>query len=222
MKRHNLSAAILLAVSLGSFQAHSASEPLEVGITYQWQGGETEWLPYFDIEKMTDYGLLYAQATEFGVAFPLWSPLFTSVAVSPMFAEQHVISGGRHQRNETLSAGAVWRLGVTLNDDGYLSTGILYDVSETQDPEWFIDNSVPMLPDMSLNTWLRYKSERVYDKDQHIRKRQSGIREMGISIEQQFTVTERWNAYVEFGAVYEGFEYHTTEGMLKLTLTHQF
>lgn len=45
---------------------------------------------------------------------------------------------------------------------------------------------------------------------------------MGISLEQKCTVTERWSAYIELGAVYERFELDTTEGMLKLTLTHQF
>ncbi|KHT64566.1 hypothetical protein RJ45_05800 [Photobacterium gaetbulicola] len=45
---------------------------------------------------------------------------------------------------------------------------------------------------------------------------------MGISLEQKCTVAERWSAYVELGAVYEGFELDTTEGMFKLTLTHQF
>ncbi|MCP3288786.1 hypothetical protein, partial [Aeromonas hydrophila] len=121
----------------------------------QWQLGSNQagvsadasmqfWLAY---ERETQVGLLFADGQSAGLALPLYKKSFFAVGVAPM----QVVDRNRFS--------AFWRLGWQLDDDHQLTLGQLYDVSGRYGQLWYMEHSLPLPAEISLNLWLTRGSQ---------------------------------------------------------------
>ena len=179
----------------------------------QWQLGSNQaggradasmqfWLAY---ERETQVGLLFADGQSAGLALPLYKKSFFAVGVAPM----QVVDRNRFS--------AFWRLGWQLDDDHQLTLGQLYDVSGRYGQLWYMEHSLPLPAEISLNLWLTRGSQAhmaAYGADE-------GLRDWGVTLERSWR-WQQWRLGTEFGAKQWLIKEHDWQPMINLTLSYHF
>ncbi|MDH0174933.1 hypothetical protein ACK31Z_06635 [Aeromonas dhakensis] len=185
----------------------------ELAIGGQWQldskqagSGSSDstqfWVGY---ERETQVGLIFADGQSAGVALPLYDKSFIALGVSPM----EVIDRTRFS--------ALWRLGWQLDDDHQLTLGQLYDVSGRYGQLWYMEHSLPLPAELSLNLWLTRGSQAhmaAYGANE-------GLRDWGLTLERSWC-WQQWRLGTEIGAKQWLIKEHDWQPVINLTLSYHF
>ena len=160
------------------------------------------WLGY---ERETQMGLIFIDGQSAGVALPLYQQSFIAVGVSPMQVADHT------------RFGALWRLGWQLDDEHQLSIGQLYDVTGRYGQIWYMEHSLPLPANVSLNLWLTRGNQAhmsAYDAEE-------GWREWGMTLERSWN-WDQWTLDTEVGAKQWLMKERDWQPTISLTLRYQF
>ncbi|MGL4917516.1 MAG: hypothetical protein ACRC5D_14920 [Aeromonas allosaccharophila] len=172
-----------------SIALSASAQDLELGGLWTIEGYRSGVRPTSDMdlwigyEQETQAGLIFADGQSAGLALPLYKQSFFAIGVGTM----QVVERSRFS--------ALWRLGWQLDDSHQLTLGQLYDVSGRYGQLWYMEHSLPLPAQLSLNAWLTRGNQAhmaAYDA-------QEGWREWGVTLERSWS-WDKWTLNSELGA----------------------